>query len=65
MSTERELVEKFKEAFETRNIDKFSPYLTEDMTYEILPPSFVIILVGGTSWILSALMQGREESVQS
>lgn len=41
MSTERELVDKFKEAFETKNIEVIKPHLSEDMTYNILPSSFV------------------------
>jgi hypothetical protein len=48
MSSERELADKFKEAIETRNIDVVYPYLAEDMTYEILPSTFVVGLVGGT-----------------
>jgi len=39
MSTERELVDKFKEAFEARNIDLIDPYLAEEMSYELLPSS--------------------------
>ena len=49
MSTERELAEKFKEAFETKNIDGIYPYLTDDMTYEVLPSTLVVsvlVIVG-------------------
>ena len=46
MSTERELTDKFKEAIETKNIDVIYPYLTEDMTYDLLPSSFVVVIVG-------------------
>lgn len=66
MSTERELAEKFKEAVELKSIDVLYPYLAEGMTYEVLPSTFVVILMGGTSWTLSALfaIQGRDESRQ-
>ena len=49
MSTERELTGKFKEAIETKDINSVYPYLAEDMTYEILPSSFVVVQVGSTS----------------
>ena len=42
MSTEREIAEKFKDAVETMKIDVVLPYLAEDMTYELLPSTFVI-----------------------
>ena len=42
MSTEREIAEKFKDAVETMKIDVVFPYLAEDMTYELLPSTFVI-----------------------
>jgi hypothetical protein len=45
MSSERQLVEKFKEAIEKKNIDVICPYLAEGMTYEILPSTFVVDLV--------------------
>ena len=48
MSTERELAEKFKEAIETRNIEAIFPHLAEDMTYEVLPSTFVVVLVCDT-----------------
>ena len=48
MSTEREIAEKFKEAVETMKIDTIVPYLAEDMVYELLPSTFVVILLGGT-----------------
>ena len=49
MSTEREIVEKFKEAVELRNIDIILPYMAEDMVYELLPSTFVVVFRGGTS----------------
>ena len=48
MSPEREIVEKFKEALLTKNIDVFAPYMAEDATCTILPSTFVVI-PGGTS----------------
>jgi len=56
MSTEREIVEKFKEALETMKPDAIVPYMAEDMAYEILPSTFVVVFQGGTSWILNATM---------
>lgn len=44
MSTEREIVQKFKEAIETKNVDGFLPYMAEGMTYEVLPSTFVLVL---------------------
>jgi len=44
MSTEREIAEKFKESVETMKLDTFLPYTTEDMVYEILPSTFVVLL---------------------
>ena len=61
MSTEREIVQKFKEAMETRNIDIFAPYMAEDATCDMLPYTFVVVPPDGTSWILSVMIQGREE----
>ena len=37
MSPERELTEKFKEAFESKNVESLLPYLADGMTYELLP----------------------------
>ena len=59
MSSEREIVEKFKEAVETKNMDSFAPYLAEDATIQMLPSTFVIIPPRGTSCVLSAMIQGR------
>ena len=59
MSSEREIVEKFKEAVETKEMDSFAPYLAEDATIQMLPSTFVIIPPRGTSYVLSAMMQGR------
>ena len=62
MSTEREVAEKLKEAIEKRNLDVFLPYLTDDMTYEVLPSTFVIVvLVGLSSRVLTVTMQNRKE----
>ena len=47
MSTERELAEKFKEAIETKNIDGIYPYLTDSMTYEVLPSTSVVVVIVG------------------
>jgi len=55
MSTEREIVEKFKEALETMKPDTIVPYMAEDMTCEFLPSTSVVVLQGGTSWILNAM----------
>ena len=41
MSTQEELVTKFKEAFEQKNLDALDPFLSENMTYETLPSPFV------------------------
>jgi predicted DNA-binding protein len=49
MSTERELAYKFKEAIEARNVEDLSPYLADDMTFEVLPSTLVVVLMGGTS----------------
>jgi len=49
MSTEREIAEKFKEAMETRNIDVIVPYLAEDVTYDLLPSTLVVVLQGYAS----------------
>ena len=49
MSTERELAYKFKEAIEARNLEGLPPYLAEDMTFEVLPSTLVVILMDGTS----------------
>jgi len=64
MSSERELAEKFKEAVEARNIDRICPYFADGMTYQVLPSTFVADVVDDTSWILSVLMQDREENGQ-
>ena len=64
MSTEREIVQKFKEALETMNVETLVPYLAEDMVYELLPSTFVIVLQGRTSRILNAMMQSRKEAFQ-
>ena len=61
MSPEREIAEKFKVAVETKNIDSVIPYLAEDLTYELLPSTFVVVLRGGTSWILNFIIQSRGE----
>lgn len=45
MSTEREIVDLFQDAFEKGNIGLLDPYLTEDMTYKVLPTTFVVVLV--------------------
>jgi len=49
MSTEREIAEKFKDAVETMKLDVIVPYLADDMTYELLPSTSVILLPSGTS----------------
>lgn len=49
MSTERELAEKFKEAIETKNIDIIYPHLVDGMTYEILPSTLAVVVVGELS----------------
>lgn len=62
MSTEREVAEKLKEAIEKRNLDVFLPYLTDDMTYEVLPSTFVVVvLVDSSSRVLTVTMQNRKE----
>ena len=48
MSTEREIADKFKEAIQHRNLDEISPYLADDLKYEILPSTFVVIVVLAT-----------------
>ena len=37
MSTEREIADKIKEVFESKNVDSLLPYLADGMTYELLP----------------------------
>ena len=64
MSSEREIVEKFKEGVETMKVETIIPYLADDVTYELLPSTFVVALHGGTSRILNAMMQGWEEAYQ-
>lgn len=44
MSTQRELVEKFKAAFEEKKFDILESHLAEDMTYQLLPSTFVVAL---------------------
>lgn len=53
MSTERQIVEKFKEALETKDMGIVSPYLAEGATVEILPSTFVIVPLIGTSYVLT------------
>jgi len=60
MSPEREIVEKFKEAMETKTVDLVAHYMAEDATCEVLPSTFVVP-PGGTFYVLSATIQGREE----
>jgi len=62
MSPEREIAEKFKEGIETKKIAIFAPYMAEDATVDILPSSFVVVPPGGTSNLLSAMIQGRGEA---
>ena len=45
MSTERELVDKFNEALETKKLDLISPYMADDLIYEVLPSTLVVIVV--------------------
>jgi len=60
MSTEREIAEKFKEALETMKLDTIVPYMEEDMAYELLPSTFVV-LQGGTPLILNPIRRiGRK-----
>lgn len=62
MSTEREVAEKLKEAIEKRDLDVFLPYLTDDMTYEVLPSTFVVVvLVGLSSRVLTVTTQNWKE----
>lgn len=44
MSTEREIAQKFKEAVEVKSMDIILPYLADDVTYELLPTTFVLVL---------------------
>ena len=64
MSSEREIIEKFKEAVETLKVETIIPHLADDVTYELLPSTLVVALHGGTSRILNAMMQGWEEAYQ-
>jgi len=50
MSTEREIVDKFKEAMETKNPEVLLPYLAEDMSFSVLPSTSVVVPPGSTSW---------------
>ena len=43
MSTERKIVDTFIKAFEEKNIDIISPHLADDLTYELLPSTFVVL----------------------
>jgi len=56
MSTEREIVEKLKEALVTRNTDVIAPYVAEDATIDILPSTFVVVPPGGTSSVLNPMI---------
>ena len=44
MSTQREIVDKFKEAYEAGDLTILDPYLADDMTYQVLPSTFVLFL---------------------
>lgn len=56
MSTERELVEKFNEAFQTKKMGLIYPYLADDMTYEVLPSTSVVVIVGDLPGFANALI---------
>lgn len=43
MSPEREIVEKFKEAMETKNLGILTQCMAEDATCDVLPSTFVIV----------------------
>ena len=64
MSTERELAEKFKEAIETKNIDIIYPHLVDGMTYEILPSTLVVVVIGELSDFWMLWIQGRKKTRQ-
>lgn len=64
MSTERELVDKFNEAFGTKKMEHIYPYLADDMIYEVLPSTLVIVVVGDLPGFANALMQGGDEIKQ-
>jgi len=65
MSTEREIAEKFREGVEAKDLNLILPYLAEDVTYELLPSTFVVLLQGGTLRILSAMIQSRGKTYES
>ena len=61
MSPEREIVEKFKEAMETKNLGILTQCMAEDATCDVLPSTFVVVPRSGTSQVLIVTRQGREE----
>ena len=44
-STERELTEKYQEAMEMRDLNGVCPYLADDMTFEILPSTLIVVVI--------------------
>ena len=53
VSPKREIAGKLKEAVETLKVDTICPYLADDVTYELLRSTFVVVLHGGTFRILN------------
>lgn len=45
MSTQHEIIEEFKKAFEKKTLNDLDPHLAEDMTYQVLPSSFVVLVL--------------------
>lgn len=42
MSSEGDIVDIFEKAFREKSFEGLNPYLAEDMTYELLPSTFVL-----------------------
>lgn len=64
MSTQRDLVHKFKAAFEEKKFDILDSHLADDMTHQALPSSFVVVLANYLlgPWHLTAVMQSRKDN---
>ena len=44
MLTQTDLIKVIREAYEKRDFDALYPHLAEDVTYQILPSTFVVVL---------------------
>ena len=65
VSSKREIAGKFEEVVETLKLDTICPYLADDVTYELLRSTFVVVL--HIWWCFpntERMMLGREEAYQ-